>query len=356
MALIDYINLGYDLQIIVADTDPRISGIDVPQGSLVLLNDGSASFFKSGTLSTDWSLSVLGSGTTQSVPVWTSSGILGNSKILYDNATSNITIGDGITGANTIQSASENRALRYSSATNTVIEGFKVESATSGTPAVGIGTSIPFATETSTVATKIGSVLSSITTNVGTGTEAFDFSVSNMTGGATATERMRIKSTGQIQLNAYTSVSSFSGTPVASLMTNSTGNIVSAEPVLQATLTASATGVNGAFTTPITLVSAQGAGRVIVPSALIFRLTSAGTAFATNTNYQFQIGTTAIGASRSFAGTTSIFTLEPITALASTAVANLQNQPLVWKVLVGNSTGGTGASISIGCIYSVMTI
>ena len=84
MAIVDFINLGADLQVVVADADPRTSGVDVPKGSLILLNDGTASFFKSGTLSTDWSLSLLGSGTADKVPKFIgtgASGVIGNSAI-----------------------------------------------------------------------------------------------------------------------------------------------------------------------------------------------------------------------------------------------------------------------------------
>lgn len=237
--------------------------------------------------------------------------------------------------------------------------GYFQGSLTTGTPAVGIGTSFGLNTQTGASTYKLGSTISSVSTNVTAGTEAFDLFFSNMTGGATATERMRIKSTGQVQFNGYTSPTAFSGTPVASLLVNSSGNIITQEPVLQATfLTIPASGassVQTSFTTPQILVTGQ-ANKVIVPVAFIFKLDSTGTAFATNTNYQFQIGTQAVSISRSFAGTTDIYTLEPVTALVSTATANLVGQNLVWKVLVGNPTGGGTATISIGCVYTLMTI
>ena len=465
MAIVDYINLGTDLAIVVADADPTTSGIDVPVGSLLVLNNGSASYFKSGSLSTDWSLSLLGSGTVNKITKFTGTGVVGNSNIQDDGTTvtflsaisassfssasgvaliagttwagvtqdtqenftftpSTYTIGnnlssisvaisgrtltvgsagthnivsqlalDGIvlntgTGATTTNAATlyiqtaatgtaaitnnyaiwvDNGVTRLDgtaiinggdSTTNSVKPaGYFQGTLTTGTPAVGIGTSYGFNTQTAASTYKLGSTITSVSTNVGTGTEAFDLFISTMSGGAAAAERLRILSTGQIKLSNYTTISSFTGTPVAALMSNSSGNILTIPPVLQTTsLTISAAAVTGAFTTPITLVAAQGAGKVILPTAFIFKLTSAGTAFATNTNYQFLIGTQAVSASRSFAGTTSAFTIEPMAALAATATANLDNQALVWKVLTGNPTGGTGATISIGVIYSVITI
>lgn len=461
MALVDSTGIA-NLQIVIADADPRTSGIDAPLGSLVLLNDGTASFFKSGSLTTDWSLSLLGSGTGTYIPKFTgtgASGVIGNSSITDDG--SNITtlsslivsptnptsypsftwsgsaytlntnfkvgqptytltantmyatsavIGDNLTVAssgthpliaslflrapilNTGAGAATNFATLYIESDNLGTEtvtndyalwvdagitrldgtaiingedattnsvksaGYFQGSLTTGTPAVGIGTSVGFNTQTAASTYKLGTTISSAATNVGSGSEAFDFYINTMAGGAAAAERLRIRSDGRLKFNTYTSSTAWGGTPVAALMTNSTGDIITQEPVLQVTsLTINQGTVNGAFTTPVTLVAAPGAGKVIVPSILIFKLNFAA-AFTTNTSYAFQIGSTTITTAKSFAQTSSIYNIDPVNSQTSVATANLANQPLQWKVQVGNSSGGLGSTISIGCIYTVMTI
>jgi hypothetical protein len=64
----------------------------------------------------------------------------------------------------------------------------------SGTPAIGIGTAIDFETETSTIANKVGSVISSETTSITAGVENFDLVFRTMTAGAAASEKFRIGS------------------------------------------------------------------------------------------------------------------------------------------------------------------
>lgn len=471
MAIVDILPLG-NLNIIVADADPSVPGndIDAPQGSLVVLNTGAASFFKTGTGVNAWGTSILGTGSANTISKFTGTGTIGNSTItdtgslitlssltnatggiyngsfLASNAgqtTSSISwlgtsanmesafilnysttttlLGAGsnyiavpILGRTLTEAASgthnlfaqlgiqagvlnlgtattTNAATVYiegattgtagptnnyalwvddgvtrldgtalinntNSAGNTVIVPATFQRSTTTTPAVGIGSAIDFSTQTGASTFKNGGRIQSISTNVTGGSEAFDLVFNTLTGSVLLNERLRILSTGQLKFNAYTSSGSFGGTPVAALMTNSTGDVIAQEPVLQVTsLTINQATVNGAFTTPVTLVAAPGAGKVIVPSILIFKLNFAA-AFATNTTYAFQIGSTTITTSKSFGQASSIYNIDPVNSLTSVAIANLANQPLQWKVQVGNSTGGLGSTISIGCIYTVMTI
>ena len=62
-----------------------------------------------------------------------------------------------------------------------------------GTILTGIGTGMDFVTET-TAGEEIGMSLTSVSTNIGAGTEAFDFVLNLMTGGATADEALRVTS------------------------------------------------------------------------------------------------------------------------------------------------------------------
>lgn len=91
------------------------------------------------------------------------------------------------------------------SSTNTVLNILGLTRQSSGTPAVGIGVGMDFVVETSASNNEIGATIEAITTNVGSTTEAFDFTFNLMAGGATAAEKMRIASTGAITFNqAYT--------------------------------------------------------------------------------------------------------------------------------------------------------
>ena len=111
------------------------------------------------------------------------------------------------------------------SATNTVIGNLIVRRQTTATPAAGIGTRIELQTETSASNYEAGVTLDAITTDVTGGSEDFDFAINSMTNGATATEKMRITSTGAIKFNAYDSTNN-TGTPTYMLGTDVNGNVV----------------------------------------------------------------------------------------------------------------------------------
>ena len=74
-----------------------------------------------------------------------------------------------------------------------------VHNLSSGTPTAGIGTGLNFTTQT-TAGNEIGMSLTNVATNVGSGTEAFDFVVNLMAGGATASEVMRSSSDGYLKI------------------------------------------------------------------------------------------------------------------------------------------------------------
>lgn len=80
--------------------------------------------------------------------------------------------------------------------TNTMLDVLSLSRGTSGTAAVGIGTSINYITLTSTGVSKTGGRAGVVTTNVGVGTEAFDYVLHLMAGGAAAAEKFRVKSNG----------------------------------------------------------------------------------------------------------------------------------------------------------------
>lgn len=71
---------------------------------------------------------------------------------------------------------------------------------TSSTPATGIGAGIEFEVETSANNNEIGATLEFITTDVAGGSEDFDMVVNLMAGGATAAEKLRVISTGELKV------------------------------------------------------------------------------------------------------------------------------------------------------------
>jgi hypothetical protein len=71
---------------------------------------------------------------------------------------------------------------------------------TTGTPANGIGTGLRFITETSSTNNEIGGLIEVVTTDVTSGSEDFDFVFKTMAAGATAAEKLRIKSTGELDV------------------------------------------------------------------------------------------------------------------------------------------------------------
>lgn len=95
-------------------------------------------------------------------------------------------------------------AIVETSATNTVIDTARIEARSSGTPANGIGTGLLFVTETAANNFEIGARIEAITTDVTSNSEDFDLSFKVMAGGAAATEVMRIKSSGVVDVDALT--------------------------------------------------------------------------------------------------------------------------------------------------------
>jgi hypothetical protein len=96
--------------------------------------------------------------------------------------------------------------------TNAVTQVLRVDSQSSGTPANGIGVGVEFATETAAGNTEVGATIEAITTDVTATSENFDLSFKTMAAGAAAAERMRVKSTGDLQFNSgYGSVATAYG-------------------------------------------------------------------------------------------------------------------------------------------------
>ena len=88
--------------------------------------------------------------------------------------------------------------------TNTPATAATLSHQTSGTATAGIGTRLDFVCETSASNTEIGARLSAVTTNVGSGTEAFNLQVLLMAAGATATAVATFNSNGNFGVTGNT--------------------------------------------------------------------------------------------------------------------------------------------------------
>jgi hypothetical protein len=106
-------------------------------------------------------------------------------------------------GANT----PPNRSLEVhhdSGATNDVTPVLRLSTRTGGTPLAGIGTGLEFLAETGIGNDEVLGAIHTVTTDVNPSTEDADMVFSLMAAGAAYTEKMRIKSTGEVTLSALT--------------------------------------------------------------------------------------------------------------------------------------------------------
>jgi hypothetical protein len=87
-------------------------------------------------------------------------------------------------------------------ATNTVIDVARLESRSTGTPAAGIGAGLLFSVETAANNFEIGARIEAVTTDVTATSEDFDLVFKTMAAGAAAAERMRIGSTGLVNVTS----------------------------------------------------------------------------------------------------------------------------------------------------------
>lgn len=77
-----------------------------------------------------------------------------------------------------------------------------------GTPLVGIGAGLAYSVETADGNNEVGMTLDAVTTNVGSGTEAFDLVLNLMQAGAAAAEKFRVDSAGDMSNQGTTQASS----------------------------------------------------------------------------------------------------------------------------------------------------
>lgn len=109
--------------------------------------------------------------------------------------------------------------------TNTPATAATLSHQTSATAAAGIGTRLAFQCETSASNVEIGALLSAVTTNVGSGTEAFNLQVLLMAAGATATAVATFNSNGNFGITGNTLNVPVTRTPATAAATGTAGDI-----------------------------------------------------------------------------------------------------------------------------------
>jgi hypothetical protein len=115
--------------------------------------------------------------------------------------------------------------LVETSNTNTPATAATLSHQTSGTVTAGIGTRLDFVCETAASNTEIGARIQAITTNVGSGTEAFDLQVLLMSGGALATLVAKFTSNGNFAIAGNTINVPSSRTPASAGAAGTAGDI-----------------------------------------------------------------------------------------------------------------------------------
>ena len=109
--------------------------------------------------------------------------------------------------------------------TNTVSFPIKLVHGTTGTPQLGIGTGIQLITETTDGVNRIGATIESITTDINSSTEDFDFVIRQMIAGNAAVQTLKLNSTTlQVGANNIASTITTQGTSNLTLSTNNGTN------------------------------------------------------------------------------------------------------------------------------------
>ncbi len=282
-------------------------------------------------------------------------------------ATGNLYVADesalttGIGGIYELSSALPTRTLdvgKEDSSTNTVLKILGLTRQSSNNPAVGIGVGMDFVVET-TAGNKIGATIEAVTTNVGSGTEAFDFTFNLMAGGADAAEKMRIASTGAITFNSAYTFPTADGNANDVLTTDGAGN-----------LSFAAGGSSGTPAGANTEIQFNNGGSFGASSRLTFNSStntlSAGSALGSTPVIFTQTAGDALAGSRggSITSSTSEISLGFNSGIAlATEINGLKLQPTDYQVKTGKTTTqsfgqtqntiiGTGAAQVVDCYPS----
>jgi hypothetical protein len=132
----------------------------------------------------------------------------------------------------------------------------------------------------------------------------------------------------------------------------------------QVSVTLTPTQMVTAYDTPLTLIAAPGATKMIqIISAAVYTASTGHTAYATGTAPIIQYGTTAHGAGTLATGaglvagdiTAAASQVRTLGPAASTAWTGTSNLPITFSNATGDYTGGTGTNVVITLVYQVLT-
>lgn len=110
-----------------------------------------------------------------------------------------------------------------------------------------------------------------------------------------------------------------------------------------------------AFTTPVTLISAQGAGTVIEMQSILLFYDYNSVAYATNTSVGIDLGSDQIFVNLDVLGQTSDRYYNFYPTIGALTSNNRSNQPLTFTVRTGNPTAGN-SPLYLYLTYRVITL
>ena len=118
----------------------------------------------------------------------------------------------GNVGVGTSSPSALLHVAQTSAVTNAATRLVRIEVQSSGTPAAGIGSGLEFAAETTADNIEVGAAIEAVATDVTASSEDFDLVVKLMAAGAAPSEKLRVKSSGELQINSgYGSVATAYG-------------------------------------------------------------------------------------------------------------------------------------------------
>lgn len=121
---------------------------------------------------------------------------------------------------------------------------------------------------------------------------------------------------------------------------------------MKADITLSSSQVLNANTTPPDIIAAPGAGKIIVPISFTISIDFNTAAYATNTNFRFEINGEDVSGTISGVLNTTVDRVANKFPVDMNITTDLINYPLKFKVLTGNPTGGN-SQVRVTVIYQV---
>lgn len=150
----------------------------------------------------------------------------------------------GNVGVGTSSPSALLHVAQTSAVTDAATRLLRIEVQSSGTPAAGIGSGLEFAAETAANNIEVGAAIEAVVTDVTDTSEDFDLVVKLMAAGAAPSEKLRVKSTGDLQINSgYGSLATAYGVRAwvnfnGTANTNLTGNYSQSGTTVTVTATA----------------------------------------------------------------------------------------------------------------------